>query len=358
MTVPGEALPAPNEPQHQRSTWADAIRGLAIILVVVGHVVQFGAHDKLDVFVQPLFVGIYSFHMPLFALVSGYLALASVRKYSFRRLTALRTRGLLLPFAAWTIVGGGTLAILRQLAKGTLHPERVAEAVGGSFVTPESSLWFLWAMFCCYVLASLAMKAPGPLWIPAGVLLGAALMLVPLDSVLAFTQIKWLYPFFLAGMVAAAAKSVLRRWELIGSLGASVLFATLLAAWQREDSVYVSRMDVDGMSLLDVASTYGYRYAVALSGAVAAIGIVRILGRHFQLKALRSLGTASLGIYAVQTYPVTALSVLPTPAGDGALYFGFYVPIVSALIVAFSYLMVVYVLRRYRPLRTVFLGGR
>lgn len=51
----------------------DFIKGVLIILVVLGHVIQglYGI-DNPDVWENLLFTIIYTFHMPLFIFISGY----------------------------------------------------------------------------------------------------------------------------------------------------------------------------------------------------------------------------------------------------------------------------------------------
>lgn len=60
-----------------RIGWIDALKGFAILTVVLGHVVQgyqvAGYFPEDDYFLKCIFDFIYSFHMPLFFLVSGYL---------------------------------------------------------------------------------------------------------------------------------------------------------------------------------------------------------------------------------------------------------------------------------------------
>lgn len=72
----------------------DFIKGVLIILVVVGHVIQglYGI-DVPDVWENPLFNVIYTFHMPLFIFISGYFfyhslksPLSSLIKKKFLRL--------------------------------------------------------------------------------------------------------------------------------------------------------------------------------------------------------------------------------------------------------------------------------
>lgn len=66
----------------ERSVVIDFIRGIAIILVILGHNIQYGSgvsyYTNELYFDNVLFKLIYSFHMPLFALISGYLSYRSM----------------------------------------------------------------------------------------------------------------------------------------------------------------------------------------------------------------------------------------------------------------------------------------
>lgn len=59
----------------KRLIWADALKGILIVLVVLGHSIQ-ASMMKLggDFLNDYLWNIIYSFHMPVFIAVSGYLA--------------------------------------------------------------------------------------------------------------------------------------------------------------------------------------------------------------------------------------------------------------------------------------------
>lgn len=54
---------------QQRIEYVDYMRGIAIILVVIGHLIQFNGFPTSN----PVFEFIYSFHMPLFFAISGYI---------------------------------------------------------------------------------------------------------------------------------------------------------------------------------------------------------------------------------------------------------------------------------------------
>ncbi len=68
---------------NERNATLDCVKGLAIFLVVWGHCIQFLFSDVSQSYFQnPVFKFIYTFHMPLFMAVSGYLFSDSERKYS------------------------------------------------------------------------------------------------------------------------------------------------------------------------------------------------------------------------------------------------------------------------------------
>lgn len=54
-----------------RLQWADALRGLLILLVILGHSIQYA--PNIDAENNRLWNMIYSFHMPAFFAISGFL---------------------------------------------------------------------------------------------------------------------------------------------------------------------------------------------------------------------------------------------------------------------------------------------
>ena len=115
--------------------WADSLKGILIILVVLGHAIQHvlgeGCHNC------HLWNMIYSFHMAAFMAVSGYLAFRGQRPKGviFRRF-----RQLVVPFIIWSLI------LLLCGRRCTL------DAVVNIFLYPDSGLWFLWVLFIINVL--------------------------------------------------------------------------------------------------------------------------------------------------------------------------------------------------------------
>lgn len=56
--------------KNGRLSWVDQCRGFAILLVVVGHLIHFNGFGQDN----PLAEIIWTFHMPLFFAISGYVA--------------------------------------------------------------------------------------------------------------------------------------------------------------------------------------------------------------------------------------------------------------------------------------------
>ena len=68
-----------------REPLIDVAKGIAILLVLLGHTIQFASgeeFEKASLFYNNIvFKTIYSFHMPLFMVISGYLYYNSINNY-------------------------------------------------------------------------------------------------------------------------------------------------------------------------------------------------------------------------------------------------------------------------------------
>ena len=89
----------------KRLEYIDQIRGLAIMLVVIGHIIQFnniqGGMNNI------VFNIIYSFHMPLFFCISGYIGFKTIRIFdfkSYRQHLWKKFISLLIPLFTWSLL--------------------------------------------------------------------------------------------------------------------------------------------------------------------------------------------------------------------------------------------------------------
>lgn len=119
-----------------RLIWADALKGLLIILVVLGHAIQYVPGGGVDNG-NHLFAYIYSFHMPAFFAVSGWFAGEASKEKIVRRIHQL-----LIPYVLW--------ALLFFL----WHDNLTVNTLWLMVKKPDSSYWFLWVLFWIYVIFS------------------------------------------------------------------------------------------------------------------------------------------------------------------------------------------------------------
>lgn len=123
---------------NNRKIYLDILKAIAIILVISGHVVQqFDSQYNIN----PIFIFIYSFHMPLFMLISGYLSFNKIDQIcnisGVFNLILNRFFQLIIPFIVWTTIIV-SINFFYQLMLHYLIP------LGGILATNEyyMNLWF------------------------------------------------------------------------------------------------------------------------------------------------------------------------------------------------------------------------
>lgn len=151
----------------ERVTYIDSTRALLIILVVLGHILQYAnpGYDILPYTLAQEFI--YAFHMPAFFLLTGMLA--DETRWKHRSLTELlksRCRTLLVPYLFFEL-----LAVFWK--HFVLHTVTLGEGLY-RMVTLRCNVgadWFLPALFLANLFFWLYVRCPGKYkWVPALVL--------------------------------------------------------------------------------------------------------------------------------------------------------------------------------------------
>lgn len=175
-TPPQETSAAPKE----RIAYLDNARYWVMLLVVIGHsLTQFVDMDSA----RGVYVWIYSFHMPLFILISGFLAKSyrgSPRQV--RRLVST----LVVPYL---LVETSLQVIFRHY---TGEPERYM------LLSPQWLAWFLAALFVWRLTTPIwnALRYPVTTSIAISLLVG----LIEVPNVLALPKILGFLPFYVIGL--------------------------------------------------------------------------------------------------------------------------------------------------------------
>lgn len=145
----------------QRLEWLDVLKCIAMLLVLLGHCADTAGKESLKYY-------IYSFHMPIFFIISGigYYLQTSRKNYSFREMLENKSRTLLWPYFAlnflslipWTInfrVLSESSLTYKELLLGIFYGHK-------NYVTgPSNSSWFVLTLFLaimCFKILQIVMK--------------------------------------------------------------------------------------------------------------------------------------------------------------------------------------------------------
>jgi len=215
--------------------WAelDRAKGLAIILVVFGHLVA--REDPAGVgWYGPLRMVVYLFHMPFFFYLSGYVTvLAGMDRGSVADLLSRRAVRLLGPF-----LGFGLAILLGKLALGPfVAVDNLPAGLGAGLWalfwetghSPATSVWYLVALFAFSLMLPPLLREVG---MPGCLAVGLVLYALPVPPVAYLDRICGYFLFFAVGVAAArAGEAFLRvvdqaRWRVL-----AVFLGLLAVAW-------------------------------------------------------------------------------------------------------------------------------
>jgi fucose 4-O-acetylase-like acetyltransferase len=133
-----------------RLNWIDYAKGVGIIFVVFGHVIKGLYSAKL---INPVFFYyavnfVYSFHMPLFFILSGYFFVKSFLKRGTREFILNKFETILYPFVIWSLL---QTFIEIKLSAYTNNHVKSSELLTCLYL-PRSQFWFLFALFFINIL--------------------------------------------------------------------------------------------------------------------------------------------------------------------------------------------------------------
>ena len=257
--------------QNTRNQFVDIMRGIAMLLVVLGHTMTGCTIDSQKSF---LFNIIWSLQMPLFILISGY-----VTKYSrpisdskgLWKYVKRRTVAYMLPWAVWSF-----------LVRGVIFGERGFLDVKHLLWNMDSGYWFLatiWTISMIFGMASFIAERVSKenLLKKQTVLLGCYLvgmvLLVGIGAILglSFFAIKltlYYMPFYYAGFLYGQFDDKIKESETGKKIIDSVV-AVCFVVWL----FVILRFSLYEMS--DGGSAIILRAATSLAGCIAVCGLCK-----------------------------------------------------------------------------------
>lgn len=335
-----------------RNTTMDAVKAVAIFLVVLGHCVQY--LSGTDFRENPIYQIIYSFHMPLFFVVSGFFFVGqenkSVKDFLIRKSTTL-----LLPCLVWaTMSACGSLLINRDIPAFFL---KIINPVTWPF-------WFLKALFVVQCVAYLCLRITRSRVVMAA-LLSLCVFLIPGMEIA-----RVMLPFLWGGWILRMNYDRLKENAFVVTFISGVVFVGLLFFWNSQSLRMSSGTTLSLYGCFTDAAQpwttwvrFLYRLVIGAAGSMTVIG-----GLHLLPKIplwIQIVGTSTEGIYILQACFLEHLLggfiaqkttwLLPLQQLPAGLLYGLALPVAAILIVAFCTLL--YQSTRYFPIAGRILFG-
>ena len=280
----------------KRLVWADALKGVLIILVVLGHSIQ-ASMIKLEIsFIDDyLWNLIYSFHMPAFIAVSGFLAFRKTvvggGKNEWASFAWRRLRQLIIPFLLWSVALFFVNHNVTHYYDYMLYPQR--------------SLWFLWALFFIAIIfagvdiIAVRLKVKQELaMLICWLLLVVCMFLMPDAKLLGVEYVTYYFLYYLLGyyMNKYSEKLIIKNNWIIALLG---------IVWFAFGSIYSTQglpKELQFIPMVPHSALYMvYRMLTAVIAIFFLFGLgIKLIDEDKGTTALFvKLGQVSLGIYAI-----------------------------------------------------------
>ena len=276
---------------QQRIAWLDTAKGLAIMLVVLGHVSFLPA---------PVLGVIYAFHMPLFFFLSGILLFR--KREPFVPFLKKKVRTLIVPYYLFLLLQVAVLAPTAAL--GFHHAGAYLPGVGA--LAGGSELWFLFALFFVEMLLFLPAQwlSREQLAIGGGIILALAIVAfrhndvtgaVPFDGTHGSTLPYSLDILFLGGFFVVLGMAI-GRWLLERKIPVWVAVLALAVAVV----CGVMNYHICGSYHVEIIESFiGNPVLFLLTASGAILCFVAICQRLPDGRLLGWCGRLSLAIYAV-----------------------------------------------------------
>ena len=278
---------------RKRIDYIDFTKGIAIFLVVWGHAIQVGGMQR-EVFSDKLFTFIYSFHMPLFMMLSGFVFAKTYNRKDFWKNIKSKITRLVFPAILWGVLFYIIKAVMENYLLKNFYPFSINQVVNEIW-----DVWYLWSLFFCTVAALIIGQMPNKITRFIVLLLSFILLYyMPNGEFNVF-----LFPYFLIGYILGKRENIPIKYCCLSL----IMFPVLLMYYSKEHYIYVSGitrmcgdLGVGRQIFIDV-----FRWVIGLTGSISVITIVKLflgyLSNESRIrKTFCELGKYTLEIYVMQ----------------------------------------------------------
>ena len=272
----------------------DYLKLFAIFLVIWGHCIQQMRVPNVEEDVA--FRIIYSFHMPLFMMISGYFSVSSL-KMSTRPFLMKKFRQLIYPIAVW----GFMLWLYYEIP--VFFNEQAKDLTFYGVLVDfywMADFWFLKSCFICYCLVYLGSRLGiRHLYWVTGTLL--------ISQIISPFYVSIMYPCFVIGMELRLHSSVFKKMVSFYWVGLLIFFLMLcfwdVDAWNWSHGIPKGLLNEDISVWCNVICCRIFRLVIGVIGALAFIALFTKLlkNRDKGNRNLAEWGRYTLEIYILQS---------------------------------------------------------
>lgn len=348
-----------NRVSFSKRNYIDCVRGIAVFLMVWGHTIQCGNGqifiEERAYYSDMTFRSIYSFHMPLFAILSGFLLFSSLESRSCQEVMKKRIVSLGLPIVTWGSIDFVISLINNEIQVGLFSIVRLMffSLVGGA--------WFLWAILMCTAAVVVNRR-----FFHDSLLFHVLIMVTGLFFTDRFNlgYFKFLYPFFVAGYCWNHLYKII--YPVINDMKKSIaVFVSIFVSW--EMMVYAFGPDkfiyTTGYCLTTNTELFrqlfidAYRVAIGYLGSGVVLLLVWMIFQFSGISNmlfLSKLGKFSLGVYLfdiyISNYCLKPIFANSQPSSIRAFF--------VSIALSFICVVITYSISQNSVLNLILLGGR
>ena len=301
---------------NNRNQTLDIAKGMLIILVVLGHSIQYGYGYTYcttgQFFDNLIFRCIYTFHMPLFMAISGFL-FHYTNKRTYKEILTTRFSSIGLPFISYCTL----LYIIWYNLNNIPH-----FYFSNYFLKLRGEMWFLSSLLLnCIIVSSITHL------FQKNIKIGYVILwcLFPLTFIISDNYIpalhKYMYFYFLLGFVIKECSAKIPLFFLGG--GSKWVFIlltclTIICCFNYEKTIFIYNAGfcIYENGTIDYNKLYVniLRYIIGVSTSCWFMRIVFFIKSHTKtlIPFLTHIGQETLGIYGFQSIIFMTLSTIAT----------------------------------------------
>lgn len=283
-----------------REKWIDFEKGIAIYSVVLGHSIQYIYCHNESMEDNCVFLFIYSFHMALFAMISGYLFYYSARRYSLIEGVVRKVETILVPCLVW-----GGIEYFYTVLRGWN-----SVSFNGCILFLLNHNWFLWSVFYCNIVVILMHHFWGEGKIKNLVALLIVISAMFYPDYFNLIDFKMMFPAFWVGYLIKD-RQLLHKYKIATINTKLVILGTIVLIYIWLMLFVVDKNDImHWQYYLGADRIYAFeclikRQAVNIIGSIMVIVMLKHLFERLTVRSyvdrVSTLGKNSLGIYMIQS---------------------------------------------------------